>query len=105
MSSLKTMLREDRVLVGTTMQHLTAPWLAKLYKNSGADFVFVEYEHSFMNEAELAHFVFTCRSLGLPVVAKIPECSRTHVVKLLDAGVVGIQLPWTETRDQVDRLV
>jgi 2-keto-3-deoxy-L-rhamnonate aldolase RhmA len=105
MNSLKAMLRENRVLVGMTMQHVTAPWLAKLYKNSGADFVFVEYEHSFMNEAELAHFVFTCRSLGLPVVAKIPECSRTHVVKLLDAGVVGIQLPWTETRDQVDRLV
>jgi 2-keto-3-deoxy-L-rhamnonate aldolase RhmA len=105
MNSLKTMLRENRVLVGMTMQHVTAPWLAKLYKNSGADFVYVEYEHSFMNEAELAHFVFTCRSLGLPVVAKVPECTRTHVAKLLECGVIGIQLPWTETREQVDQLV
>jgi 2-keto-3-deoxy-L-rhamnonate aldolase RhmA len=105
MNSLKAMLRENRVLVGMTMQHVTTPWLAKLYKNSGADFVYVEYEHSFMNEADLAHFIFSCRSLGLPVVAKVPECSRTHVAKLLEAGVVGIQLPWTETREQIDRLV
>lgn len=104
MNSLKAMLREDRVLVGLTMQHVTAPWLAKLYKNSGTDFVYIEYEHSFMNEADLAHFVFSCRCLGLPVVAKVPECSRTHVAKLLECGVIGIQLPWTESREQVERL-
>lgn len=105
MNSLKTMLKDKRVLVGMTMQHVTTPWLAKLYKNSGTDFVYIEYEHSFMNEAELASFVLSCRAYGLPVVAKVPECSRTHVAKLLECGVVGIQLPWTESREQIDRLV
>jgi 2-keto-3-deoxy-L-rhamnonate aldolase RhmA len=105
MSSLKAMLKEGRVLVGVTMQHVTAAWLAKLYRNSGADFVYIEYEHSFMNEAELADFVLACRMQGLPVVAKTPELSRTHVAKLLECGVLGIQLPWTESREQIDRLV
>jgi 2-keto-3-deoxy-L-rhamnonate aldolase RhmA len=105
MNSLKSMLRENRVLVGVTTQHVTTPWLAKLWKNSGADFVYVEYEHSFMNEADLAGFVLSCRQSGLPVVAKTPELSRTHVAKLLECGVLGIQLPWTESREQIDRLV
>jgi 2-keto-3-deoxy-L-rhamnonate aldolase RhmA len=105
MNSLKSMLREGRVLVGLTCQHLTTPWLAKLYKASGTDFVYIEYEHSFMNEADLAHFVLCCRMEGMPVVAKVPECSRTHVAKLLECGVIGIQLPWTESREQIDRLV
>ncbi len=105
MKSLKNMLKEGRVLVGLTVQHLLTPWLAKLYQYAGTDFVYIEYEHSFMNEADLAGFVLVCRSLGLPVVAKVPECSRTHVAKLLEAGVVGIQLPWTESREQIDRLV
>src|SRR5262249_27683709 len=105
MNSLKSMLEEGRVLVGMTCQHVTTPWLARLYKNSGADFVYVEYEHSFMNEADLAGFVHCCRLNGLPVVAKTPELSRTHVAKLLECGVLGIQLPWTESREQVDRLV
>jgi 2-keto-3-deoxy-L-rhamnonate aldolase RhmA len=105
MNSLKAMLRENRVLVGVTTQHVTTPWLAKLWKHSGADFVYVEYEHGFMNEADLAGFVLSCRVNGLPVVAKVPECSRTHVAKLLECGVLGIQLPWTESREQIDRLV
>lgn len=105
MNSLKSRLRENRVLVGLTVQHVTAGWLAKLYRQSGADFVYIEYEHSFMNEADLAGFVLACRGEGLPVVAKVPECSRTHVAKLLECGVLGIQLPWTESREQIDRLV
>jgi 2-keto-3-deoxy-L-rhamnonate aldolase RhmA len=105
MKSLKKMLQEGRVLVGMTAQHVMTPWLAKLYQHSGADFVYIEYEHSFMNEADLAGFVLSCRDNGLPVVAKVPECSRTHVAKLLECGVLGIQLPWTESREQIDRLV
>jgi 2-keto-3-deoxy-L-rhamnonate aldolase RhmA len=105
MKSLKSMLREDRVLVGVTTQHVMAPWLARIWSLSGADFVYVEYEHGFMNEADLASFVLSCRQAGLPVVAKVPECSRTHVAKLLECGVIGIQLPWTESREQIDRLV
>jgi 2-keto-3-deoxy-L-rhamnonate aldolase RhmA len=58
-----------------------------------------------MNEADLANFVLACRAYGLPVVAKTPECSRTHVAKLLECGVIGIQMPWTESREQVDRFV
>ena len=98
MNSLKSLLKQDRVLVGVTTQHVTTAWLAKLWKNSAADFVYVEYEHSFMNEADLANFVLSCRLNGLPVVAKTPELSRTHVAKLLECGVIGIQLPWTESR-------
>jgi 2-keto-3-deoxy-L-rhamnonate aldolase RhmA len=105
MNSLKSMLKEGRVLVGVTTQHVTTAWLARIWKNSGADFVYVEYEHGFMNEASLAEFVLSCRLNGLPVVAKVPECSRTHTAKLLECGVIGIQLPWTESREQMDRLV
>src|SRR5262245_8211626 len=105
MNSLKTMLRDGRVLVGMTTQHVCTPWLARLWKNSGCDFVYVEYEHSFMNEADLANFVLSCRAHGLPVVAKVPELTRTYVAKLLECGVIGIQLPWTESREQIDRLV
>ncbi len=105
MKSLKSMLHQSQLIVGLTTQHVTHPWLAKLWKYSGCDFVYIEYEHGFFNEAELASFVLSCRSEGLPVVAKVPECTRTHVAKLLDCGVTGIQLPWTETQEQIERLV
>jgi 2-dehydro-3-deoxyglucarate aldolase/4-hydroxy-2-oxoheptanedioate aldolase len=99
------MLRQSAPLVGLTTQHVTQAWLAKLWKQSGCDFIYMEYEHGFFNEGRLAEFVLCCRAEGLPVVAKVPECSRTHVAKLLESGVIGIQLPWSETREQIDRLV
>ncbi|MGH9644606.1 MAG: HpcH/HpaI aldolase family protein [Terriglobales bacterium] len=105
MKSLKNMLLQQRLLVGMTTQHVTSHWLAKLWKHSGCDFVYLEYEHGFFDEARLADFVLSCRSNGLPIVAKVPECTRTHVAKLLECGVIGIQLPWTETKEQIERLV
>ena len=68
MQTLKSMLRDNRVLVGLTTQHVTTPWLAKLYRHAGADFVYVEYEHGFMNEADLANHVLACRSVPAPTI-------------------------------------
>jgi 4-hydroxy-2-oxoheptanedioate aldolase len=105
MTSLKQIIKRKKPVVGVTTQHITQPWLAKLWKRSGTDFVYIEYEHGFWNESELAAFILCCRAEGLPVVAKTPECSRTHIAKLLESGVIGIQLPWTESRSQIDQLV
>jgi 4-hydroxy-2-oxoheptanedioate aldolase len=37
-------------------------------------------------------------------VAKIPELARAEAARLLDMGVVGIQLPRTESRREIDQL-
>ena len=105
MKSLRTMLGENRPVVGLTVYHLTNPWVAELYARAGTDFVFVDYEHCFFNEGDLMHFILACRMKGLPVVAKIPELSRGYVIKLLDAGVVGIQMPGIEAGQEAERLV
>lgn len=105
MKVFRDTLRQKTPVFGMTTQHVTQPWLAKLWKASGCDFVYVEYEHGFFNEEQLASFVLCCRAQELPVVAKVPECTRTHVAKLLECGVIGIQLPWTESREQIDKLV
>ena len=80
------MLQDSQLIVGLTTQHVTSSWLAKVWKYSGCDFVYIEYEHRFFDEAQLADFVLSCRAEGLPAVAKVAECSRTHVGKLLEAG-------------------
>ena len=62
MKSLKGMLGKSSPIVGMTTQQVTQPWLAKVWKQSGCDFVFVEYEHGFFNDGQLAEFVLCCRS-------------------------------------------
>ena len=105
MKSLKAILQQRTPIIGLTTQHVTHPWLAKIWKASGCDFVYIEYEHAFFNDEQLAGFVLCCRAEGLPVIAKVPECNRTHVAKLLECGVIGIQLPWTESREEIEKLI
>lgn len=105
MKSIKQLLEEKEIVVGLTLQHVCAPWVAKVYADAGADFIFVENEHIFFNGADLSNFVLSSRILGLPVVAKSSYADRGSIAKLLDCGVTGIQLPMTESADQLSEVV
>ena len=101
---LKARLWANEVLVGATLAEYTRPSLIKLYQQAEFDFVYVEYEHALFGLAALADTVLAARDNGLPVIAKTPQLERQEVAKLLECGVVGIQLPRTETRQQVEEL-
>jgi len=47
------MLAERIPIFGLTVQHITRPWLAKLFKHAGSNFIYIEYEHGFFDEAWL----------------------------------------------------
>jgi 2-keto-3-deoxy-L-rhamnonate aldolase RhmA len=101
---LKARLKAGHVLVGGILVEFARPSLVRKYRQAGFDFVFIETEHMFFNPQMLADTVMASRSCGLPVIAKIPQLERTETARLLDCGVVGIQLPRTETRVQVETL-
>lgn len=105
MQSIRKMLDEQDIMVGLMVQQVCAPWLAKLYADAGADFVFIEGEHMLFNGADLGNFILSSRLCGLPVVAKSSYVDRGHVCSLLDAGVTGIQLPMAESAEQLEQVV
>jgi 2-dehydro-3-deoxyglucarate aldolase len=80
------------------------PSLMKLFSEAGIDFVFFEYEHTYFSPTALADTVLAARDSGLPPIAKTPQLERQEVSKLLECGVIGIQLPRTESRAQVEEL-
>src|SRR5262249_42545551 len=45
------------------------------------------------------------RDNNLPAIAKTPQLERAEVAKLLECGVMGIQLPRTETRRDLETLI
>ncbi len=102
---IKASLRAGGVLVGGTMSEYTRPSLMKLYQQAGYDFVYIEFEHVYFGLSALADTVLAARDNGLPVIAKTPQLDRQEVAKLLECGVVGIQLPRTETREDVETLI
>ena len=101
---LKARLKAGDVQLGGIMDEHARPVLVKLYHQAGFDFLYVEYEHVMYSPTNLADTVLSARDTGLPVIAKTPQLERAEVAKLLELGVSGIQLPRTETREQVEEL-
>ena len=54
---LKTGLRNGKLMIGGMLTEYARPSLAKLYKQAGFDFLYVEYEHGFFNLTTLADTV------------------------------------------------
>lgn len=102
---LKSRLAAREVLVGGMVLEYTRPSLMKLYQQAGYDFVYIEYEHAYFDMVAFADTVVAARDNGLPVVTKTPQLERQEVAKLLECGVVGMQLPRTETREEIETLI
>lgn len=102
---LKARLRQGQVLVGGILGEIVRPSIVKFYQQAGFDFVYIEYEHVFFSPTDLADTILAARDNGLPVIAKTPQLERAAVAKLLECGVVGIQLPRTESRRQIETLL
>ena len=101
---LKARLAAGEVLVGGMIEEYLRPSLMKLYRHAGFDFVYLESEHSQFDPAALADTVLAGRDSGLPVIAKTPQLERAEVTRLLESGAVGIQLPRTESREEIEQL-
>ena len=102
---LKGRLKAGEVLVGATIFEYTRPLLVKYYQQAGFDFIYIEYEHMFMDPSSLAETVLCARDNGLPVIAKPPTLDQAEVAKLMECGIVGLQLPRTGSRKDLEQLI
>ena len=101
---LKARLAAGDVLVGGILTEYVRPSLMKIYRQAGFDFIYIETEHTLFEPSALSDTVLAARDNGLPAIAKIPQLERAATAKLLDCGIVGIQLPRAEGRDQIETL-
>ncbi|MSR58130.1 MAG: hypothetical protein EXS05_10690 [Planctomycetaceae bacterium] len=102
--TLRQRFRAGGVLIGGILTEYARPSLVKLYLHAGFDFLYIEYEHGCFDMPVLADTVLCARDNGLSVIAKTPTLDRAEVAKLLESGIVGIQLPRTESRSDVETL-
>ena len=82
-------------VVGTFLK-LPRPEVVDVLAGCGFDFVVCDYEHAQMSERDAADVVRAGRTVGLPVVVRIPDLERGVVNRLLEAGAAGIQLARAE---------
>ena len=101
----KARLRCGEVLVGGILAEHLRPSMVKLYAQAGFDFLYIENEHALFDPTALADTISCARDNKLPTIAKTTQLERPEISKLVCAGVVGVQLPRTESREQVLTLI
>ena len=104
MKTFTQRLKAGEVVFGATVVEHLRPSVVKTFSAAGFDFIFIENEHGLFDPQRLSDFILCARDQHLAVVAKIPELERAETARLLDAGVLGIQLPRTETLQDVQTL-
>ena len=101
MNPIMEKMKAGKVVVGMTMAELMRPPVVKIYANAGADFMYIENEHSLLDPSAYADTLLCAHDNDLPVVAKTPYLDRGATVKMLDSGTSCLQLPWTESPEDV----
>jgi 4-hydroxy-2-oxoheptanedioate aldolase len=103
-SELREALRAGRRVYGTAILSTSPKWPGAV-QGSGADFVFIDTEHTPIDRACLSWMCQTYRHCGLAPVVRIPSPDPYQACQALDGGACGVVAPYVESPEQVRRLV
>ena len=101
---LTELLAANPVLYGLICRDATGADM-ELMAQTGYHVVFLDMEHGAPSEHEVVRLGRTAAQLGMVPLVRIPELTRTHVQRLLDAGIQVINLPDVRSADEAAELV
>jgi 2-keto-3-deoxy-L-rhamnonate aldolase RhmA len=103
-SDFPKQLRSGRRLYGTMITSVSPLWPPAV-KRAGADFVFIDTEHTPIDRSDLAQMCLAYKALGLPPLVRIPSPDPYEACQVLDGGAMGVLAPYIEHPQQVQSLV
>lgn len=103
--SLKQRLHRGKMALGIMLSEIYVPNITRLLAGCGYDFLLVDCEHGYFDMTQVANLIAVAEGVGLPVIVRVTQPSRTHVTKYLDMGAHGILLSNVEDRQEAERLV
>src|SRR3954454_3817681 len=90
---------------GTMAFEFFTPGLAHTLAAAGAEFVLLDMEHSGAGIDTIKAQIRFARAAGIMPGVLVPACERHLVTTILDAGALGIMVPFMETAEQAAALV
>lgn len=85
-----------RALRGTFVK-MNCPDAVEVLGLAGLDFVIIDAEHAPSDQLALTHMLRAADCVGLPAIVRVPHSDEVNILKALDMGAAGVQLPGIET--------
>jgi len=98
--NMRQALRERGLKVGTGFLEFDTPGVGQIAKAAGADYAFVDMEHSGFGIETIKRVLRYFQSADLPTVVRPPTKATHHIGQVLDAGANAVLVPMIETADE-----
>ena len=105
LTTLKEMAGTRRAKFGTLVIELTSPGIGHILKAAGAQFLFLDMEHSGFGFDTLKQMLRYTEAAQLPTLVRPPSRHYHHIARALDMGAEGIMLPMVGSGDEAARIV
>ncbi len=72
---------------------------------AGLDYMIIDTEHAAFGPTDVVEFARTAKLYGITPLARVQEVSRPAILKLLDAGAMGLIIPCVNTVEEAKQIV
>ena len=72
---------------------------------AGLDYIIIDTEHGAFDPLAAVEYIRAAKQYGMTPLARVQEISRPAILKLLDAGAMGLIIPDVNTVEEVEKIV
>ena len=105
LTTLKEMAATRRAKFGTFVIEFASPGIGYILKSGGAQYAFLDMEHSGFGFDTLKQLLRYMEAAALPAIVRPPSRHYHHIARALDMGAEGIMLPMVGTAEDAERIV
>lgn len=100
---LAARLQQPQPVIGI-FSSIPSPALVEMAGYAGFDFVVIDNEHGPAGIETTEHLLRAARGAGIPAIVRVSGANQQEILRSLDVGASGVQVPQVNTVDQA-RLV
>ncbi|MDD5108776.1 MAG: aldolase/citrate lyase family protein [Candidatus Omnitrophica bacterium] len=98
-TSLKDRLKSGEILLGS-WNIIPSAALVEIIGYSGLDFIVIDSEHGSVNIESAENLIRAAEITGMPSILRVPCNEPNFILRALDIGACGIQIPHVSTEAQ-----
>src|SRR2546425_9213784 len=90
---VKKILRSGGLALGTYAGGIADPQIVEIIGHAGYDAAFIDMEHTSFDLRDIQLMVMAAERVGITPIVRTPGFDPAFILRLLDMGVQGIQVP------------
>lgn len=102
--SVKEALHDGETTVGT-WGFVPYTSMTEMVALAGFDFEIIDMEHTELSYEKAIHLSMAAETHGMDTILRVPKLNSSYILRALDIGADGVQIPHITTRDDAKKAV